>query len=69
MRKKKLEWSRAHKNWAVEDWKKVMFSDESYFFVQGKHSRFARISRGEHLSSAHFNVVVKHPPKRRSVAV
>jgi len=45
--------------WAVEDREKVLFSDESHFFVQGKHSRFVRIRKGEQLSPAHFNELVK----------
>jgi len=49
--------------------KKVLFSDESYFFVQGKHSRFFRIRKGEQLSPAHFNEVVKDPQIRCSGAV
>ena len=64
MKKKRLEWARTHKNWTVEDWKKVLFLVKSHFFVQGKHSRFARISKGEHLSSAPFNVVGKHPERK-----
>jgi len=27
--KKRLEWARAHRNWTVEDWAKVAWSDES----------------------------------------
>ena len=41
-----------------------VFLNKTHFFVQGKHSQFARISKGEHLSLAHFNVVVKYPPKK-----
>ena len=60
MKRKKLERARKHKNWKVEDWKKVLFSDESHFFVQGMHSRLVRISKGEQLSPAHFSEVVKY---------
>ena len=38
MKKKRLHWANTHKNWTIEDWKKVLFTDESHFFVQGKHS-------------------------------
>ena len=41
----------------------MLFLDKSYLFVQGKHIQFAQISKGEHLSFAHFNVVVKHCQK------
>jgi len=49
------------------DWsklEKVMFSDESHFFVQDKHSRFVRIRNGEQLSLVHLNELVKHPQKK-----
>ena len=42
----------------------MLFSDESNFFVQGKHSRFVRIRKGEQLSPAHFNEVRKDPQKK-----
>ena len=29
--KKRLEWARAHKNWTVEDWKKVLFQTKVIF--------------------------------------
>ena len=31
MKKKRLEFSKKHINWSIEDWKKVLFSDESTF--------------------------------------
>ena len=34
------------------------------FFCSRKHSQFARISKGEQLSLAHFNEVVKHHKKK-----
>jgi len=36
-----------NKYWTVEDREKVLFSDVNRFFVQGKHSRFFRIRKGE----------------------
>jgi len=41
----------------------VLFSGEIDFFIQGRHSRFVRIRKGEQLSSAHFNEVCKTPKK------
>lgn len=64
MRQKRLAWARKYKNWSVEDWKKVLFSDETHFFVQGRHSKYVRVSEGERLSPLHFNQTVKHPPKK-----
>ncbi len=31
MKKSRLEWARSHQNWTVDDWKKVLWSDESRF--------------------------------------
>jgi len=33
------------------------------FFIQGKHSRFVEIGKGEQLSLAHFNEVCETFPK------
>ena len=46
MKNKRLAWAKEYKNWTLADWKKVMFSDETDFFVGGKHSRFVRSSGG-----------------------
>ena len=42
---------------------RVLFSDESDFFVPGKHSRFIRIRNREQLSPAHCNELVKEPKR------
>jgi len=41
--------------------KKCFFSDESQIFVQVQHIRFVRIRKGDQLSPAHFNEVIKLP--------
>jgi len=41
----------------------VFLSDENYFFVQGKHSRFVRIRKGERLNPVHFNKACETLPK------
>ena len=35
MKKKRLEWAIKHKEWTVEVWSKVVFCNESHFYVQG----------------------------------
>ena len=64
MKSKRLAWAKKHKTWTVEEWKKVLFSDESHFYVRGEHSRFVRRSIGESLNSHHVNQTVKHPQKK-----
>ena len=64
MKSKRLAWAKKHKTWTVEEWKKVLFSDESHFYVRGEHSKFVRRSIGESLNSHHVNQTVKHPQKK-----
>jgi len=39
MRKKRFSWAKNCKEWRAEYWKKVLFSDESHFLVQGQQCR------------------------------
>ena len=34
MRKKRLEWAKRQTNWSMDDWKQVVFSDESSLEVK-----------------------------------
>ncbi|XGW29485.1 hypothetical protein V3C99_008926 [Haemonchus contortus] len=34
-RKARLDWAHAHKNWTVQQWRKVIWSDESKFLLYG----------------------------------
>lgn len=69
MRTKRYKWANKYKNWTIEQWRKVIFSDESHFFVQGQRSQHVRRSLGEKLRDSHINQCVKHPQKRCSGAV
>lgn len=64
MKSKRYKWALQHKNWTKEDWRKVIFSDETHFFVQGQRSQHVRISPGETLNDSHINQTVKHPQKK-----
>ena len=47
-KKKRLEWALQHRNWTMEQWKNVLWTDESKFEVFGSHRRiFVRRSRSE----------------------
>lgn len=47
-RAKRLQWARNHLDWSVEDWKKVLWSDESKYEVFGQTRRvFVRRSKSE----------------------
>ncbi len=48
-RKRRLQFAQAHQNWTIEDWKKVAWSDESWFLLRHSDGR-VRIWRKEHES-------------------
>ncbi len=48
-RKRRLQFTQAHQNWTIEDWKYVAWSDESRFLLQHSDGR-VRICRNEHES-------------------
>ncbi len=48
-RKQRLQFAQAHKNWTIEDWKTVAWSDESRFLLRHSDGR-VRIWRKEHES-------------------
>ncbi len=48
-RKRRLQFTQAHQNWTIEDWKNVAWSDVSRFLLRHSHGR-VRIWRKEHES-------------------
>ena len=64
MKKKRFNWEKKHKDWYEDDWSRVLFSDESHFFVQGFNPKFFRCSPNEKLREEHFVQTVKHPDKK-----
>ncbi len=48
-RKQRLQFTQAHQNWTIEDWKNVAWSDESRFLLQHSDGRF-QILHKEHES-------------------
>jgi transposase len=60
-RNKHLAWAKAHKDWAVEDWAKVIWSDESKFNLFGSDGRkYCWRKSGEALKTQHIQPTVKH---------
>ncbi|CAK9824990.1 Transposable element Tc1 transposase [Anthophora retusa] len=58
---KRLAWARSHKDWVLEDWKKVLWTDESKFEVFGsKRRKFVRRSAGERAIESCISPTVKH---------
>ncbi len=48
-RKQRLQFTQAHQNWTIEDWKNITWSDESRFLLRHSDGR-VRIWRKEHES-------------------
>ncbi len=48
-RKRRLQFTQAHQNWTIEDWKNVAWSDESWFLLRHSDGR-VRIWRKVHES-------------------
>ena len=63
MKHKRLAWAETYKEWTKEDWRKVLFSDESHFLVQGQRSQYVRRSKNEEIREEHMNQFVKYPRK------
>lgn len=60
-RQKRLDWARSHRNWTVEDWKKVIFSDESKFNIFGSDGRtWCWKKVGQRLAPHAVKPTVKH---------
>jgi transposase len=60
-RKKRYEWAKTHKDWTVDDWKKVIFSDESPFqLFQDGGKIYVRRRVGEELLDECVRPTVKH---------
>jgi hypothetical protein len=62
MREKRLAFAHQYGHWTVDDWKKVMFSDESHFELQFSRQVRCRRPQGSDRFSPHFTrKTVKHP--------
>ena len=64
IKRKQVKWAKKYKDWTENEWKKVLFSDESHFLVQGEHRRYVRRSEVEKFTERHINQTVKHPQKK-----
>lgn len=59
--KKRLEWCKKHRDWTIDDWKRVVWSDETKINRFNSDGRvWAWIRDGENLQPRHVKVTVKH---------
>jgi len=60
-KEKRLAWAEAHAHWSADDWKHVVFSDESKFNLFGSDGRRWRWRKpGEELDERYVRKEVKH---------
>ena len=64
MKEKRLVWAQLLQSWTKEDWRRVMFSDETMFTCEGKQARYVRRSRNESISEHHMVQRTKTAAKR-----
>lgn len=61
-RKKRVDWCKDHKNWTVDDWSKVLFSDESRISIFGSDGvRYVRRRVHEECLPECMLPTMKHP--------
>ena len=59
--KRRLEWAKAHQHWTTNDWKAVVFSDESKFNLFGSDGRrWCWRKPGEQFNDHYVRKEVKH---------
>lgn len=60
-RKARLEWARAHRHWTVDDWKRVIFSDETKINLWNSDGiLYTWIRPGDPVQPFHLQPTVKH---------
>ena len=63
MKNRRLAWCREYKDWTLDDWHKVIFSDETSVEIQPAASQFVRRNSGETPTRMHFKPSFRHPVK------
>lgn len=57
----RLKWAFEHREWTMEDWKKVVWSDETMVFADNGKCRYVRVIDGHPLTDEHFQLTKKFP--------
>ena len=60
-KRKRYLWAKKYKNYTLENWKKVLFTDESQFAIHGNNRRlYVRRRHGERLLNQCLKSTIKH---------
>jgi transposase len=62
-RKKRLKWAREHLTWDFDQWKQVLWSDESPFHLRSKGRKRVWRAKGERISPEVTKATLKHDRK------
>jgi transposase len=60
-RQKRLAWAHKHRDWTENEWKRVVFSDETFLRVSDGSPQYVRLLDGHRLQRDHYISTVKHP--------
>ena len=66
MKKTRLQWAKKYRSWTKEDWRRVIFSDETHFEVHGVRSTVVKRSKGETFGMVTCNRPQNTPLRRCS---
>lgn len=61
--KKRYEWALDHQEWTIDDWSKVVWSDETAVELRDNCPQFVRFVDGFPTTPEHFSLTTKHPTK------
>jgi len=57
----RLEWAKAHQHWTVDDWRRVVWSDETKINVWGSDGiKYYWSRKGDFIKPHHLDLTVKH---------
>jgi transposase len=60
---KRLQWASEHQNWTEDQWKNVLFSDESSFVLKWKGRKIVWRRKGERFNTKYIQGTIKHDKK------
>lgn len=59
----RLQWAKDHEHWTVDQWKEVVFSDETVIELVDNAPRYVRVVDGHELTPEHYVKTTKHPSR------